>query len=242
MGWGSFVSSVTSTVSAVVAKPLAPSSITAVAPLFVGVPPSIALSGGIQLAAQTVTSEFANANSFFKNQLSKSNTAQKTIVSQVKQDRVIAQGVRDLNAPKSKENRQKMAVVGGIAVVVVVVAVVCVYSLGTACAPAITLGSALVGGIAAQDSKYKAEQQAKKDDAYINAQNAANANNAGLPAGETSGGGGGGGAGDLLSGNFSGVGSSLDPYTLAGRKTLMVIGGVAVVGIVTFAGFRYFTR
>jgi hypothetical protein len=218
MGLGSIVKRVAGKIDAtargIEKRPFSSQSLKAALPLAVGVPFSV--DGALSVGRK------------FGRQLDGQN---RTVISQARKDKAIAQGVRDLKAPQQKKNRQLIGEVGLYVVIVAAVVVTCYISLGTACATAVGVGITAAGLVNSKEAEYKAEVKAKA--AAKKAAIAANQpDNVYTPPGDA---GVGGAASELASGDFSGVGESLDWNTLAGKKTWLAIGG----GVAALAGLYY---
>lgn len=224
--FGSFFQSVHNTVTDVVRNPTSSQNLQTI---------GLTLFTGVPIDSRTVQKADNQIQGLFK----QSYTDQKNLVnSEIKRDPVLRQGVRDLKAPLTLEGRQQMAVVGSYVVIAAVVVVICVYSLGTGCAPAVGAGITLAATVNGLDSGYKAELKAK-DEAVKQAALAGR-----LPATpfDQQVGGAGGAGSELLAGNFDGLFTSLDPNTAAGMKTIMFLGAVGAVTATAYFGFKYLRK
>lgn len=226
-GLNSFFHNIDNTVSGIIHKPLSTDSLQNTLPLALGVPLPLK---GVSDITRLVGKEETDPQRLIEN-----------VKSETKKP--FSQAGNDISSQfkRGVKNRRVILVTSGIVVVWVGVVVGCIYATpfcGAFVGGALSLSTAAVG----QDQKYIAEKKAKEEEAKLAARNAELAQAYSIDGQATEQGSFGDAGGELASGNFIGVGESLDPNTLAGKKTLLVLGAGAVAAFSLYYGIHFLRK
>lgn len=215
------IHSITQSVQAVLSKPLAPSSLKTVASGFAGVPLIKGQVGSTFGSAFSKNTILAQVHDTFQPVIHNNTFEWGKRVGETK----VGSVVFPFLSVFTKKGRQRWSKGNGSIAIVAIVAVVCWYVPGV-CGAAVTAGMTGIGAVNAKRSGA--------DDGVAGGPGD-------QPPGSTNepGAGGSGAAADLAAGNFDGLGTSLDPSTLAGQKTLIALGAIA--GILTTGYLLYKT-
>lgn len=132
----------------------------------------------------------------------------------------------------TKKGRKRFGTGNATIGIIAVVVVVCIYSFGGWCGPAVAAGAAGLTAVNAPSKQKPPGGAGSTGGAPINGFDGSAGGGAGGSADPSQ------AVSDLAQGDFSGVGSSVDPNTIAGQKTLIV--GATILGLATSALALYF--